>query len=1374
MRNYILSLKRIFLALFILIIHTGVLCAQNAMLLKGGSDLSSNMINHIYCDHDGIMWACTDNGINRLDAAKNRYIFNDGQGSNSYNYALQDRKGRLWFCGADNVYLYDSAKETVSVVPSYTSSGEKVSARFSMVCERKDGTILVCSSGHGLLKLEQKGNDMRFVQVDAITMKPKSTQYYYISCIIEDPKGNLWMCTENGVVTVRNGKIIPMHLADESKNRHYSFVAYAKDGNIWAGNNAGGAWQINPTTLAVAEVPALASISVTCIVGNHTNEVLIGTNNAGAWQIDSKTLTGQPINLRLGADLDNHINVHSLADDMYGNLWMGCYQKGIAILPKVEDRFMYIGHNSSVDAIIGNGCVMSLGSDRNGNVWVAGDGDGLYAVKGRNAVHYSPSATMPKTIMSQFCDSRGRMWLGTWLQGLWIMEPLTGSARKVELPVKGVSYSVFALYEDKRGSIWVGTLGEGLYCIPQNGPARKAPCVSSGLEYGETKNIIPNNFINDFSQGPGDILFIATCDGIGAINTSNNDCLKTFKGKNRMFAGVNVNTIHYSSDNRLWLGTNRGLYAVDLKTLETRHFVHEDGLLGNMVQSIVNAGNDELWVSTNAGISKICLKDNRIINYSSANGMYGNEFSRNAALRMPDGNIWFGGTEGISYFHPGKVSRPGGKTTFFITGLYVNGDYVTAASESNGRQIIAEDIMRATEINLAYRDNSFTLEFSTLNYMSNDAMTYEYRIDNGQWVALPAGINTVSFSNMKSGNYKITIRALQQGQYSDERVIKVHIRAPWYASWWAYIFYAFLVALGIWLYINRTRQRHINEVNALKLRQQEEMSEAKMQYFMNISHEIRTPMTLIISPLQRLLTTDPDPDRQASYNRMNRNAQRILQLVNQMLDVRKIDKGQMQLYYREVDMVPYVENIVNGFRDLSDTKQMEISFTCSQPDLRLWIDPMNFEKVIINLLSNAFKYTQEHGRIAVTMSADDGKTCQIRVQDNGSGLDESEIDHIFDRFYQQQNSSNHSAHSQGKVQNAIQGTGIGLNLTQSLVHLHHGTITCGNNPAGEAGCYFLVTLPMGRAHLKDSEVDTTTVDVAPETVAVETPIEQKTEAVAAAEPSANKPKSRKRILVVEDDAEISSYLKEELSRDFLVTICGNGKEALDALYQNNKGFELIISDVMMPVMDGLEMLRQIRQNTNFNSMPVILLTARITDQDNIEGLQYGADAYITKPYNIEVVRNTAKNLIQRQSQLKNIYSGSQNPVVESKIKVLSPDEKLMQRIMKVINANLANPDLGNDLITREVGISRVHLYRKLKELTNLSLRDFIRNIRLTEAARLLSEQKHSIAEVALRTGFENVSYFTVVFKQKYGVPPSQYHGQPAENGDNEADVKPEQ
>lgn len=1367
MRNHrlILFCQHIFICLAAL--TTQYAQAQTPVLLRGGQGISSNMISHIVCDRDGVMWIATDNGVNRLDGAKNTIINNEQGASNVFVYTLQDSKGRSWLCGTDNIYLYDPNTEKPVAIQSYDASGNKISITIGMMIERKDGTVLACSTGHGVVKLVEKDGKMIFQQIDLLTMQPKISKnsLFFISDIVEDDYGALWACTEQGVVRCKDGKMQKIQCGDATKLRHYSFISTSKDGNVWCGNSAGGLWRINPKTLQVAEVPSLVNTPVISIVANRPHEILVGTNANGIINVNSHTLVTTQVPITVGNITDNRLNIHSLDDDKCGNLWIACYQKGVLVLPSQVQRFNYIGRNTATSANIGNGCVMSLGRDASGKIWVAGDSDGMYAVQGSASVHYAPSATMPRTVMTQYTDSKGRIWLGTWLQGLWVMNPATGVAAPVTMPVSDAAFSVFAITEDAEGHLWIGTQGEGLLSLDvESGKFTKVPGVMTGLDYSPTKNIVPNRWINGFSKGPGDILFLATCDGVGAIDMKTKDCLKMFKGKNRMFASTNVSTVCYTKDQRLWVGTDRGLYCVDMKTLNVRQFKQSDGLLGNVVQSIVDTGTGSLWISTNAGIAHLILKNQHIVSYSSFNGMYGNEFSRNAALMTPDGNLWFGGTEGVSYFNQKNVMKSAGKPMLAVTGLYVDGQRVTPSSESDGKPIITTSIMNADEIDVSYADNSFTLEFSTLNYIRNADVTYEYKIDNDEWRRLPMGINTISFSNQQPGTYKITIRAVLQDECSDERVITIHVRSPWYATWWACIVYLIILALIVYAVTMRIRQGHLNTINELKLRQQEEINDAKLQFFTNISHEIRTPMTLIISPLQRLINTDTDPDHQIAFRRMDRNAKRILQLVNQMLDMRKIEKGQMKLYFCETEMTSFIKMFVQGFQDLCDTKHITINYQCQLQSLKAWIDPMNFEKIIINLISNSFKYTPEGGTITVSLAADAGNY-SIRVEDTGCGLNENEKDRVFDRFYQLQNVANRKGQALGGEKNAIQGTGIGLNLTRSLVELHHGTISCDNNGDGKPGCHFIVTMPLGCEHLQKDEIDEKPYEM-PEPVA-------QAPAVTTTEKDTAKPKTRRRVFVVEDDIDISSYLKEELSRDFIVTVCGNGQEALTLLHSNQK-CDLIISDVMMPVMDGLQMLRHIRQNTNLNSLPVVLLTAKVTDKDSIEGLQIGADAYITKPFNIEVLRTTVKNLIQRQAELKNIFEGKQNPTVEKKIQVVSPDEKLMQRIMKVINANIANPDLGNELITREVGISRVHLYRKLKELTNLSLRDYIRNIRLNEAARLLAEQKHSVAEIAARTGFENVSYFTVVFKQKYGVPPSQYFTKIAENKDVDDALEHEQ
>lgn len=553
----------------------------------------------------------------------------------------------------------------------------------------------------------------------------------------------------------------------------------------------------------------------------------------------------------------------------------------------------------------------------------------------------------------------------------------------------------------------------------------------------------------------------------------------------------------------------------------------------------------------------------------------------------------------------------------------------------------------------------------------------------------------------------------------------------------------------------RARQEMLEHIHA------EQLNEAKLQFFINISHEIRTPMSLIISPLQKLMATDYDTERQQSYNIIYRNAERLLRLVNQLMDIRKIDKGQMQLKFQETDIVSFIQDLHYTFAYQANTKHIKLDFHSEVKELKAWIDPKNFDKVILNILSNAFKFTPENGNIQIRLCTGNDPNAaekalsryfEISIEDDGIGINETELERIFDRFYQIRNSQN----------NSNIGTGIGLHLTRSLVELHHGSITVENNQ-GTPGCRFIVRLPLGKEHLKPEDIDNSAVKqdsvhittALPTTPLIETP--PKTHS-----------KSKYRVLIVEDDDEIRRYICQELGRDFHMQECRNGKEAFT--YILKKTPDLIISDIMMPEMDGMTLCSKVKQNINTNHIPVILLTAKSREEDNLEGLSIGADAYITKPFSIEILRQSTFNLIKSRERLRNNFQGSQTQKERmQELEIESPDERLLDRIMKVINDNIANPELNVEMVAETVGISRVHLHRKLKELTNQSTRDLIRNLRLKQAATLLAKKRQSINEVAALTGFTNVAYFSTAFKELYGMTPTAYMEQNAASASSDTE-----
>ena len=518
---------------------------------------------------------------------------------------------------------------------------------------------------------------------------------------------------------------------------------------------------------------------------------------------------------------------------------------------------------------------------------------------------------------------------------------------------------------------------------------------------------------------------------------------------------------------------------------------------------------------------------------------------------------------------------------------------------------------------------------------------------------------------------------------------------------------------------------------------------------MNISHEIRTPMTLIVTPLLSLIKNDDDPQRKGVYETIKRNAERILSLINQMMDLRKIDKGQMQMRMAETDLIPFVKDIYELFGGQAKNKSVKLVFKHDTNSLPIWLDRKNFDKVIVNILSNAFKFTPSGGEIRIIVNHDD-KNATIAISDNGEKIPEDKIEKIFERFYQTSSS----------VNDRYTGTGIGLDLTRSLVELHHGTITARNISTkehteyideGQDGVVFIVTLPLGNTHLKPEEM---IIDEEPATVA-DLIQEEETETVMEPMIIAQPPNRKTTIVIAEDDDEIRNYLDSELNSDYEIHLCTNGREALSETLHCKP--DLVISDVMMPEMDGNTLCTKIKTNPSTNHIPVILLTAKNRDEDKLEGLETGADAYIVKPFNMDILRRKIINIVNTYRLLQLKYG--RNDILEEKVedvKMKTPDEKLLERVMSAINAHLNDSDLSVDMVAEEVGISRVHLHRKMKELTGQTPHDFIRNLRLKQAANLLANQGMNVTEVMYACGFSNSASFSTLFKKFYGVSPRDY------------------
>lgn len=1337
----------LFIALYLLATLTAG--AQEGKLYTVNQELSSSMINQVYQDREGIIWISTEEGLNRYDGAKFT-IFKNEEGnpqSLPYNYVrctFESSKGEFFIGTLNGIYLYDRDTKQFVEIPMKFDDGTYTKANVSCITECSNGDILAGTAGHNIFRLKADRDSLIIHQDLSLT------PCFFINHLYIDRSGRLWISNvDEGIRLITSSGEVQTYLDS------YNISCVCEDlyGNIYAGSYENGVFVRYKNADGFIPIPHTQSLSsIRALYAANQDEIYIGTDGDGVKIYHTRNKELKDASFNIGNLNIKQAKVHTITKDNQGNTWLGCFQKGVVVIPATSNGFKYYGPKSADHDLIGSCCIMSVCYGHDDRLWIGTDNDGVYVLQpdGKQSKHY---AGAPSTVMSIYEDSRHDIWLGSYQQGLFKLNAESGKIQHIPLPnpFSNSPINVYAITEDGNGGLWVATMGNGLYRVDTDTyEAEIMPTVSDGRAYRVELNVQHNRWINCMTQSSDGKLYLGTYDGLECMDIATRDFVSTF-GVNRLFQGEFIHTLYEDAEGYLWIGTGKGLKRFNPKTQETVIYTTKDGLPGNSISAIRGDNQGYLWISTNYGISRMTVKDKTFVNFYASDGIQGNEFIKNSVSQSRDGDICFGGTEGITLFQPQIISNPHKKPDIRISDFYIYDRAVNKGMKSGTKEIIDTSVSQAKEFHLSHGDNSFSIEFSAMELYNPERITYIYNFNHSGWISLQPGVNRVSFSHVQPGKYTFQVRAKDNTALSDVKEILILISPPWYATWWAKVLYTLFALAVITFVVLQIRHRYRIRQQMLEHQHAEEINEAKLQFFINISHEIRTPMSLIISPLQKLISKDKDEERQQSYRLIHRNSERILNLINQLMDIRKIDKGQMVLRFREMDIVAFVKDVYTVFEYQAKTKNIQLDFVCPDGELKAWIDRKNFDKIIFNLVSNAIKYTPQGGHIGLFLSTGENpdaptpalrRYLELQVKDDGIGLNEAEIHRIFDRFYQIQNNPN----------NNYKGTGIGLHLTRSLVELHQGEIIARNNEDGK-GCSFIVRIPLGKEHIKPENIE----DMASATERTNIP-NTSTSPSADTGTKAETPlrsKSKHRILVVEDDEEIRRYLYKELGRDFHVHECENGKDALAWILQKKP--DLVISDVMMPEMDGMTLCRKIKQNVNINHIPVILLTAKTREEDTVEGLQQGADAYITKPFHIEILRQTILNLIKGRELLKNNFSGNQEQEDKvTKLEVESPDERLLSRVMKVINDNLGNTSLNVEMIASEVGISRVHLHRKLKELTNQSTRDFIRNVRLKQAAVLLAEKKHSVSEVATLTGFPNVAYFSTAFKDLFGVSPSSY------------------
>jgi signal transduction histidine kinase/ligand-binding sensor domain-containing protein/DNA-binding response OmpR family regulator len=1280
-------------------------------------EMSSHLIRSICQDDRGFIWIATEYGLNKWDGITcKQYLHDDGDSTsvadNNVHKLLIDSDHRLWLCCINGLQRYDAGRDAFVGV----RFPEDVKPHVTDLKEFKE-EFWIATSGRGLFRLKKGASE-----ASPLTRANRLLGDRVVSCIYEDRRRTIWIGTINnrssddGLFRIdpRNGQAVAMPGVPD-----HNINAMAEDGagRLYVGTSNA---VLRYDTLAGQFVPVPcrdeARISVRCMATGADGRVLVGTEGQGLQCIDDE---GRGLftvdDARLPFDF-RRARIHALMEDRNGHWWAGCFQRGIFQVSNRTEPFDFRSFQD--EAAEKGGFPTSICKDAAGGLWCGLTDEGIFRLHADGTVgkHFRE----PQTAVCLFEDSRGRLWVGSYDQArLALVDKQSGRCRWMAVPQGGY---IKTMVEDRRKRLYLSTFGSGF------------------VRYNLQTDVWEKIELHDRDEGGLTNFWINTllCDSRGWIWMGHYEGVSCYDPEQDRFvrepymdrlSGQITLSMLEDRAGGIWLGTYNGLFRIDRSTGAVRNYTTANGLSNNVICGLVEDEAGHIWCSTFQGISQLKVKEGTVVNYQSGNGLRDKVYSRGVYFHDREtGRVYFGGNTGITSFLPNRIPAGDYRCNIVTTALYIHNQPVGIRTRSGGQPVMDTGVDRASAFRFAYEDNTFTFEFATMDFIDPQNVHYEYRLKelSDTWSATLPGVNRIAYNHLPSGHYTLEIRACKYGSHSPAKRLTLRIEPPWYQSRPAWIAYLLLLVAAILLV-----------VYALNKKRKEMLNEAKLRFFIDISHEIRSPMTLIIHPLEKLLKNETDAATRKALAAIDRNARRILGLINQLLDVRKIDKGQMHLTFSETDLVGFIAELMDVFEEQAAARNIRLRFEPATEKLPVWIDRNNFDKVLMNLLSNAFRFTPDGGAIDLSLTAS-SRYAEIRISDNGPGIPEEQIEKIFTRFYQTSN----------RLSFGSLGSGIGLHLSRTLVELHQGTITAGNRKSEGGGSCFTIRLPLGNSHIRKENLKTNPSDAlllrrpffAP-------PVDEKRKTI--------RSRTNHKILIVDDEPEVRHLLRQELEPSYRVLTAGNGKEALQLALA--KSPDVIVADVLMPEMDGLELVKHLRSNSNISHIPLILLSSKAERSDRIRGLDKGADAYLTKPFDMEELILMINNLINNRRMMKGKFSGAQDQ--EGKLKAVNfktANERLMERVMSIINKHLDDSELSVEQLASKVGLSRVQLHRKLKEITGIPAGDFIRNLRLKKAAELLREKKMNISQIAYAVGFANQTHFSTSFRKFYGVSPTAY------------------
>lgn len=1067
------------------------------------------------------------------------------------------------------------------------------------------------------------------------------------------------------------------------------------------------------------------------------------------------------IGLKPFSDVVGNLHFFDQMLDEEGILWLTTSSVGIYRVNFPKKQFkLFETYLLSNKTNIENRGVRALFQAKNGDIWIGTRWSDLYRLNSNGQLKqvFSPGNSFIGNVYHIMEDDKGNFWFSTKGNGLVKAQPdilspegfrFTRFTNDLNVLSSVNNNDVYFTYQDSKGRIWAGLFGGGLNLVWEEGNE-----ITFKHKYNGFKHYPPYGLymeVRNITEDKDGRIWVGTTDGLmsfdGNFNSPEEIIFETYREESSSsnIADNDIYVLHKDADSQIWVSVFGGGLNKLIKYDETlrrpifKTYGMREGLNTDVIVSIVEDDKQNFWMATESGLSCFNKTSEHFRNFDKYDGFFNLIMEESSALRTLNNELWLGCREGILMFNPDKLeSFNTAYQTYIVDFKISNRDL----SEFKDNPIITESIKYTESITLKYDQSMFALEFTALNYSNPNRISYKYILEGYEKEWHFNGKNRIaSYTNVPPGKYLFCVQSIDEAAPDrvSERTLQIIILPPWWRSWWAYCIY--IILGGVLLFFSiRLGLLLMKMKNDIYIEQK--LSELKIKFFTNISHELRTPLTLIKGPIQELKEKEKLSSKGLQYiDLMEKNTDQMLQLVNQILDFRKIQNGKMRLHVSQVNLNNMMNSFHKEFQILAEENEIDYAFQLTDEPVMLWADKERLGIVVRNVISNAFKFTPSGGRIFVSTGiAEDGKKCYIRVEDSGVGIEQSKLNEIFERFSQAEN-------ARGSY---YQGTGIGLALSKEIMSLHHGSIIAESQQ--QKGSVFIIELLLSKDHYKASEVDFYVSDNDKVTVEQQLGESSTTDD----EQDAHIDSSLPTLLLVEDNKDLASLVKLQLEDKFNVYMANNGVEGLKKVHLYHP--DIVITDQMMPEMDGIEMLQHIRKDFQISHIPVIILTAKNDDEAKTNAINQGANAYITKPFSKEyLIARTEQLLRERKLFRERVWQQQENQETDSYEQYLvKKDVQLLEKIHKVIEENMDNCDFNIDTIASTIGLSRSAFFKKLKSLTGLAPVDLVKEIRLNKSVELLKNTDMSISEVAYAVGFKDSGYYSKCFRKKYNQTPREY------------------